>query len=92
MREVQQKPSWNEPGGGEGGDTATPGPSSEPEALRTVQTFIMIEHRRRADFSIDSILKYDWAPILPFKYRYMQTQSCLETKLRRSARVCSIRK
>lgn len=61
MREVQQKPSWKEPGGGGGGsDAAAPGPSSaSPAALHTVQTFIMLEQRRRADFSIDSILKFD---------------------------------
>lgn len=62
MREVQQKPSWKEMGGGGGGGRppATPGPSSaDPDALRTVQTFIMLEQRRRADFSIDSILKFD---------------------------------
>lgn len=61
MREVQQKPSWKEPGGGGGGgDAAAQGTSSaNPAALRTVQTFIMLEQRRRADFSIDSILKFD---------------------------------
>lgn len=59
MREVQQKPSWKEEGGGGGGgDAAVPGPSSaNPAALHTVQTFIMLEQRRRVDFSIDSILK-----------------------------------
>ena len=61
MREVQQKPSWKQDGGGGGGGgdaAAVPGPSSaNPAALHTVQTFIMLEQRRRVDFSIDSILK-----------------------------------
>lgn len=60
MREMQQKPSWKEPAGDGGGDTPTPGPSTrDPAALRTVQSFIYYEQRRRDDFSIDSILKYN---------------------------------
>lgn len=49
MREVQQKPSWNEPEALDG----------EDPALRTVHTFIMLERRRRRDFTIDAILNYD---------------------------------
>lgn len=59
MREVQ-KPSWKQlGGGGAGGRPAPAAPTADPDALRTVQTFIMLEQRRRPDFSIDSILKFD---------------------------------
>lgn len=72
MREVQQKPSWKELSGGGGASAAVapgpaPGPAprppgqpaNEPAALHTVQTYIMLEQRRKADFSIDSILKFN---------------------------------
>lgn len=69
-----KQPSGGGDGGGGGGGSpaqlpcsaepaeaaaAAAGGARDADALRTVQTYIMLEQRRRADFSIDAILKFD---------------------------------
>ena len=49
MREVQQKPSWNEQDG-----------RTDEAALRSLRALFMIERRPRWDFSIDAILNCDF--------------------------------